>query len=92
VGRAEWLREAGRTPVALDAASVCSRRVASRPDLNAIRRACRLADVVQQAVKDHAAPGLSEAELAARIAQISNTGYTAYCTMPRKVLQPYARD
>jgi hypothetical protein len=28
----------------------------------------------------------------ARIAQISNTGYTAYCTMPRKVLQPYARD
>jgi Xaa-Pro aminopeptidase len=61
---AEWLREAGRMPVALDAAIVCSRRVASRPDLNAIRRACRLADVVQQAVKDHAAPGLSEAELA----------------------------
>ncbi len=28
----------------------------------------------------------------ARIAQISNTDYTAYCTMPRKVLQPYARD
>jgi Xaa-Pro dipeptidase len=61
---AEWLREAGRTPVALDAAIVCSRRVASRPDLNAIRHACRLADVVQQAIKDHAAPGLSEAELA----------------------------
>jgi len=28
----------------------------------------------------------------ARIAQISNTDYTAYCTTPRDVLQPYARD
>jgi amidase len=27
----------------------------------------------------------------ARIAQISNTDYTAYCTMPRDVLAPYAR-
>jgi acetamidase/formamidase len=27
----------------------------------------------------------------ARIAQISNTDYTAYCTMPRDVLLPYAR-
>jgi acetamidase/formamidase len=27
----------------------------------------------------------------ARIAQISNTDYTAYCTAPRDVLQPYAR-
>jgi len=27
----------------------------------------------------------------ARIAQISNTDYTAYCTIPREVLQPYAR-
>jgi acetamidase/formamidase len=27
----------------------------------------------------------------ARIAQISNTDYTAYCTAPREVLQPYAR-
>jgi amidase len=27
----------------------------------------------------------------ARIAQISNTDYTAYCTMPRDVLSPYAR-
>ena len=35
-----------------------------RRSLDAIRRACRLADVVQQAVKDHAAPGISEAELA----------------------------
>jgi acetamidase/formamidase len=28
----------------------------------------------------------------ARIAQISNTDYTAYCTAPREVLQPYARE
>jgi amidase len=28
----------------------------------------------------------------ARIAQISNTQYTAYCTIPRRVLRPYARD
>jgi len=55
---AEWLREAGRTPVSCDTA------VAVTPDLEAIKRACRLADVVQQAVKDHAEPGLSEAELA----------------------------
>jgi Xaa-Pro dipeptidase len=55
---AEWLREAARTPVAFDAA------VGSAPDLAAIRRASRLADVVQQAVKDYAAPGVGEAELA----------------------------
>jgi Xaa-Pro dipeptidase len=60
---AEWLREAGRTPVACDSAVVSS-RVAPAPALDAIRRACRLADIVQQAVKDHAAPGASEAELA----------------------------
>ena len=61
---AEWLREAGRTPVDCDTAVASSRRVATAPELDAIRRACRLADVVQQAVKDHAAPGVSEAELA----------------------------
>jgi Xaa-Pro dipeptidase len=55
---AEWLLEAGRTPVSCDAALEIT------PDLEAIRRACRLADVVQQAVKDHAEPGISEAELA----------------------------
>ena len=55
---AEWLRQSGRTPVACDAA------VAVTPDLDAVKRACRLADVVQQAVKDHAEPGISEAELA----------------------------
>jgi Xaa-Pro dipeptidase len=61
---AEWLREAGRTPVACDAAVASARRAEAPPDLAAIRRASRLADVVQQAVKDHAAPGVSEAELA----------------------------
>jgi len=55
---AAWLRESGRSPVACDAA------VQIDPSLEAIKRACRLADVVQQAVKDHAEPGISEAELA----------------------------
>jgi Xaa-Pro aminopeptidase len=61
---AEWLHEAGRTPVACDTAVASSRQVAAAPGLDQILRACRLADVVQQAVKDHAAPGVSEAELA----------------------------
>jgi Xaa-Pro dipeptidase len=61
---AEWLREAGRTPVACDAAVESSRRTKGPAELEAIRRASRLADVVQQAVKDRAAPGVSEAELA----------------------------
>jgi Xaa-Pro dipeptidase len=61
---AEWLHAAGRTPVACDTAVASSRQVAAAPGLDKILRACRLADVVQQAVKDHAAPGVSEAELA----------------------------
>ena len=61
---ADWLRQAGRTPVTCDPAVASSRRVTSAPELDAIRRACRFADVVQQAVKDHAAAGVSEAELA----------------------------
>jgi len=55
---AEWIRQSGRTAVSCDAA------VEVTPDLDAIKRACLLADVVQQAVKDHAEPGISEAELA----------------------------
>ena len=55
---AEWLWQSGRTPVSCDDA------VEVTPDLDAIKRSCRLADVVQQAVKDHAEPGISEAELA----------------------------
>jgi Xaa-Pro aminopeptidase len=57
---AEWLLAAGRTPVVCDVAA--ARRV--EPSLEAIRRASRLADAVQQAIKDHAEPGVSEAELA----------------------------
>jgi len=55
---AAWLEEAGRTPVPCDDA------VQVTPSLDAIRVACHLSDVVQQAVKDHAEPGRSEAELA----------------------------
>jgi Xaa-Pro dipeptidase len=61
---ADWLRQAGRTPVACDTAVASSQGVAPVPRLDSIRRACRLADIVQQAVKDQAAPGISEAELA----------------------------
>lgn len=61
---AEWLRASGRLPVACDAAVGSARLVKGPPALEAIRRASRLADVVQQAIKDHAAPGVSEAELA----------------------------
>jgi Xaa-Pro dipeptidase len=55
---ADWLREAGYTPIDCDAGRAVS------PGLEAVKRACRLADVVQQAVKVHAVPGISEAELA----------------------------
>lgn len=55
---AAWLLESGRTPIACDSALLVE------PTLDAVRRACRLADVVQQAVKDHAEPGITEAELA----------------------------
>ena len=61
---ADWLRQAGRTPVACDSAIATWQRVPSVANLDAIRRACRLADTVQQAVKDRATPGVSEAELA----------------------------
>ena len=60
----EWLREAGLRPVACDAVVESFRLPVSAQKLNSIERACQLADVVQQAVKDHAAPGISEAELA----------------------------
>ena len=61
---AEWLREGGWMPVACDDAVVSALRGPSAPELEAVRRASRLADAVQQAVKDNAEPGLSEAELA----------------------------
>jgi len=59
---AEWLRESGRSPV--DCADAVAETPSTPSHLDAVRRASRLADVVQQAVKDHAAPGVSEAELA----------------------------
>ena len=62
---AAWLEGAGRTPVPCDATVVAAvASIASSDGLDAIRRASRLADVVQQAVKDNAAPGITEAELA----------------------------
>jgi Xaa-Pro aminopeptidase len=61
---ADLLRAAGRTPVGCDSAIAPWRRIPSLANLEAIKRACRLADVVQQAVKDNATPGISEAELA----------------------------
>jgi Xaa-Pro aminopeptidase len=60
----DWLRRAGREPVACDAAVASARSAGGGADFSAIKRACRLADVVQQTVKDLAAPGVSEAELA----------------------------
>jgi Xaa-Pro aminopeptidase len=61
---AGWLGRAGRTPVDCTDAVAAAGRAGADTELDAIVRACRLADVVQQAVKDHAAPGLSEAEVA----------------------------
>ena len=61
---ADWLRESGRAPVPATTSSHPRRRSRPSSELAAIRRASRLADVVQQAVKDHAAPGMSESELA----------------------------
>jgi Xaa-Pro dipeptidase len=59
-----WLSDAGLLPVPCEAAVEASQPVDPVAMLEAVRRASRLADVVQQAVKDHAAPGVSEAELA----------------------------
>jgi Xaa-Pro aminopeptidase len=67
-GVADWLCEAGRPPAACDAAVASALRSGPAPSLDAVRRACRLADVAQQAVKDNAAPGICEAELAGRAA------------------------
>ncbi|HEY1367392.1 MAG TPA: hypothetical protein VGF23_09775 [Gaiellaceae bacterium] len=69
---ADWLREAGCEPVACDRVVEASRLIKLPVELNAIRYASRLADVVQQAVKDHAAPGVSEAELAGLAAAASS--------------------
>src|SRR5262249_7987035 len=67
-----WLTEVGRAPVALGPGATSAGRVATTPDLDAIRAACRLADVVQQTVKDLATAGVSEAELAGLAAAAMN--------------------
>jgi Xaa-Pro dipeptidase len=61
---ASWLSDAGCSPVACDQLVVVARRRKLERELEAIGRASRLADVIQQAIKDNAAPGISEAELA----------------------------
>jgi Xaa-Pro dipeptidase len=61
---AEYLRAAGHELVAIDDAILEARAAKTSDDLAPIRRAARLADVVQQAVKDQAGPGLTEAEVA----------------------------
>jgi Xaa-Pro dipeptidase len=61
---AEALHARGAELVDVSNAVVVARRVKSEPEIESIRRASRLADVVQQAVKDHAAAGLTEAEVA----------------------------
>lgn len=61
---ADWLQQAGLTLRSCDATVASARALTAGPKLEAIRRASRLADVVQQAIKDHAEPGVTEAELA----------------------------
>lgn len=69
---AAWLEGAGRTPVPCDDTVAAAASIASSHGLDAIRRASRLADVVQQSVKDNAAPGITEAELAGLAAAAMN--------------------
>ncbi len=61
---AELLRARGAELVPVDRIVVEARRRKLPVEIDAIRRASRLADVVQQAVKDEAQPGRTEAELA----------------------------
>ena len=60
----ELLRGRGADLVPVDRLVIDVRRRKRPAEVEAIRRASRLADVVQQAVKDEARPGLTEAELA----------------------------
>jgi Xaa-Pro dipeptidase len=61
---ADFLRGRGAELVPIDRLVVHARRRKTTPEVEAIRRASRLADVVQQAVKEEAREGLTEAELA----------------------------
>lgn len=63
---ADVVRAAGGVLVPVDELVVAARRVKLPVELDAIRRASHLSDVVQQAVKELAQPGMSEAEVAAQ--------------------------
>jgi Xaa-Pro dipeptidase len=62
---ADVLRAEGAELVEVDALVVRARRTKLPVELEAIRRASRLCDIVQSAVKELARPGVSEAEVAA---------------------------
>jgi Xaa-Pro dipeptidase len=66
VAVADTLRAAGAELVPVDELVVAARRVKLPLELEAIRRASHLSDVLQQAVKELAQPGLSEVEVAAQ--------------------------
>ena len=61
---ADLLGSRGCEPVDVEGALAELNRIKLPDELEAIRRASRLADVVQQAVKDHARAGMTEVELA----------------------------
>ena len=61
---ADLLRKSGAELIPVDDLVIDARRRKTAREVEAIRRASRLADVVQQAVKNDARPGLTEAELA----------------------------
>jgi Xaa-Pro aminopeptidase len=66
VALADVLRAEGAELIEVDELVVRSRRIKLPVELEAIRRASRLSDLVQSAVKQLAEPGVSEAELAAQ--------------------------
>jgi Xaa-Pro aminopeptidase len=63
---ADALRAAGGALVPVDDLVVAARRIKLAAELDAIRRASHLSDIVQSAVKELAQPGMSEAEVAAQ--------------------------
>jgi Xaa-Pro dipeptidase len=66
VAVADVLRAGGAELIPVDELVVAARRVKLPLELEAIRRASHLSDVVQRAVKELAQPGVSEAEVAAQ--------------------------
>jgi Xaa-Pro dipeptidase len=66
VAVADTLRAAGAELVPVDELVVAARRIKLPAEIETIRRASHLSDVLQQAVKELAQPGLSEVEVAAQ--------------------------